>query len=571
MPAQQQHYITTAYLTGTTGTVAAGTVLCFTNAATDRFVVATSANLSTYGQNPAGIALTAADNDTPYTEMQSVGFVPASITGLGAGAAGDICVNSSGALARGSSPDVVGQCDAEGNAMVNFAGIGVGGGGGGGTPGGSNGQIQYNNAGSFGGIALGNVGSVLRTTGATTAAFGQLDLDDADAFTGTLPLANQEAPSGTGFVEVTSGAWNGSATAYPIPVSKGGTNQTALGTALQVLRTNAGATDTEWATISSGGSSAGTNGQVQASDGAGGFVAIALGAVGSVLRTTGATTAAFGALDLADSDARTGALPVANIATGSNGHVLMTSSGSNTFGFVTNSNVDASAAIAVTKLATLTTGTFLGAPSGTNTSTNLATYYGVGTSTLSTVGGVRFDTSAAVMLGVRNTTNTADVVYLAKDASNNLFLGTSSSFNQQVGNVNAYAASAVAIGLGGTTYLYCASSQVQCWQPVAGTSLGSQPFRFASASIAQSTTSDTTLTASQYSCPILICTGTAGGSFNWIAPNTANAVFWVHNQNSSTMTFKRSGGTGVSLSSATSRSMVYHNGSDYAHLLGPVA
>jgi len=38
-----------------------------------------------------------------------------------------------------------------------------------------------------------------------------------------------------------------------LPVANGGTNRNALGASLQVLRTNAGATDTEWATISGGG------------------------------------------------------------------------------------------------------------------------------------------------------------------------------------------------------------------------------------------------------------------------------------------------------------------------------
>ena len=46
-----------------------------------------------------------------------------------------------------------------------------------------------------------------------------------------------------------TGTWNATA----IGVSKGGTGQTALGTALQVLRTNAATNGTEWATISGGG------------------------------------------------------------------------------------------------------------------------------------------------------------------------------------------------------------------------------------------------------------------------------------------------------------------------------
>ena len=86
---------------------------------------------------------------------------------------------------------------------------------------------------------------------------------------GILPLAEQAAPTGTGFATVTAGAWDAAAAAYPIGFAKGGTGTTALaagvvkstgsalaaaglGAGLQVLRTNAGATDVEWATPNAG-------------------------------------------------------------------------------------------------------------------------------------------------------------------------------------------------------------------------------------------------------------------------------------------------------------------------------
>ncbi len=77
----------------------------------------------------------------------------------------------------------------------------------------------------------------------------------------------------------------------------------------------------------------GTSGQILTSDGASDFgTAISHGSVGAVLRQTGATTAAFGQLDLADADAVTGTLPVGNggtglAAAGTEGNVL-TSTGS---------------------------------------------------------------------------------------------------------------------------------------------------------------------------------------------------------------------------------------------------
>lgn len=68
------------------------------------------------------------------------------------------------------------------------------------------------------------VGAVLRTTAAGTADWGAVNLADTDAVTGTLPAAN------------------------------GGTGLSALGSPLQVLRTNAGGTAVEWGVIA--GSSA---------------------------------------------------------------------------------------------------------------------------------------------------------------------------------------------------------------------------------------------------------------------------------------------------------------------------
>jgi hypothetical protein len=138
-------------------------------------------------------------------------------------------------------------------AVMNFVGAGV-------TVTDAGGKTVVTIAGSS--LASGSAaGQPLIWNGATWVG-GTLDLADADARTGVLPVAN------------------------------GGTGQSALGSALQVLRTNAGATDTEWASIS----------------------ALASGsAAGQALIWNGATWGG-GALDLADADARTGLLPHANIA-----------------------------------------------------------------------------------------------------------------------------------------------------------------------------------------------------------------------------------------------------------------
>jgi hypothetical protein len=119
------------------------------------------------------------------------------------------------------------------------------------------GLLQGNGAAAFTAITNSStVGQVLRVTGAATYAWGALDLADADAVTGLLPVAN-------------------------------------------------------------GGSGIGTLSGILQGNGTAAFSAIANSStVGQVLRVTGASTYAWGALDLADADAITGNLPVANLDSG---------------------------------------------------------------------------------------------------------------------------------------------------------------------------------------------------------------------------------------------------------------
>jgi hypothetical protein len=83
------------------------------------------------------------------------------------------------------------------------------------------------------------VGAVLRTTAVGTADWGAVDLADTDAVTGLLPIANI---SGSG------------------------------ATALQFLQRNSGNTGNQWATVTIV-SSAGSSGEVQTTNGSGGFTA----------------------------------------------------------------------------------------------------------------------------------------------------------------------------------------------------------------------------------------------------------------------------------------------------------
>lgn len=124
MGAQQNHTTWTAYLSGTTGTVLVGDVLCLTADGT-RYVLSTLANRTAFARPSAVLAITAGDVDNPEVEGQFCGPVPNSITDLGTGAAVPVRISDEGRLERVASPtsgdEVVGHCDADGVAYLNFA------------------------------------------------------------------------------------------------------------------------------------------------------------------------------------------------------------------------------------------------------------------------------------------------------------------------------------------------------------------------------------------------------------------------------------------------------------------
>jgi hypothetical protein len=91
-----------------------------------------------------------------------------------------------------------------------------------------------------GGTMTGNV-AFLPTLGLDVSAAGAFNIGATNATTINLGKAGVAINTGT----IETGVWNATA----IAIAKGGTGQAGLGTALQVLRTNAAANGTEWATI----------------------------------------------------------------------------------------------------------------------------------------------------------------------------------------------------------------------------------------------------------------------------------------------------------------------------------
>lgn len=156
MSASQDSWIRTVYLSGATGPVAAGTCLV-KNAAGTRYVISTDDNRAETERRTAGITLKAGDNEEVDVQIQYVGEVPPSITGLGEGTSSLIRVSSTGMLERTDSydadDDMCGYCDEDGTAYVCFPLVGLtlgGGGGGGATPGGYGDLLTSDGAGGYG-------------------------------------------------------------------------------------------------------------------------------------------------------------------------------------------------------------------------------------------------------------------------------------------------------------------------------------------------------------------------------------------------------------------------------------
>lgn len=120
-------------------------------------------------------------------------------------------------------------------------------------------------------------------------------------------------------------------------------------------------------------------------------------------------------------------------------------------------------------------------------------------------------------------------------------------------------------GGSGTTVLRSDGTTLRAAVPLAGSANESMPFRLKPATITQSSTADTTLSASQAECPVLEVNGTPGGAFNVIGPNVSGARYEITNTTPSPLTIKKSGGTGVTIAAGKS-AIVRHNGTDYIRI-----
>ena len=172
-----------ATMAGAAGAIAAGYGVC--QDSSGQYVVATSANLALYGRF-GGIAVTDASLANLGFAVQYVGEIPSAVTGLGAGTRSAVILDATGKMARSATPNyssdiVVGDCDVNGNVtLTNISRVSPPAGGGGSAPSGTG--IAHVSGGAF-------------VSPAAAVALGSSDVS------GTLPVA------------------------------RGGTNRSALGTA----------------------------------------------------------------------------------------------------------------------------------------------------------------------------------------------------------------------------------------------------------------------------------------------------------------------------------------------------
>lgn len=375
------------------------------------------------------------------------------------------------------------------------------------------------------------VGAVLRTTGASTATWGAVDLADADAVTGVLPVAN----GGIGSALV-------------------------LGSAFQPMVVNSGATGYEAATnwtLSTG-----------LTGGASSFVAlgttpsltgeIRLPASSSIrARRTSNDMDQIG-VTFTNNNIEIGA-PVASTGIGTTGTVTIGCSTGMTFraaSFTFNSPgnnqlrafIDANESQFYFPL---------------RISMDSGQYIAIGSNsgaTPASVGDLRLKAAATIYSRGPGNENARLVAFnLASDY--HLTLGESTN----VGRVILQSSTEHIMRIGASSdVLTIAASAIKCGQPVQG---NSSPLRFSVANITATAgvSSNTTATAAQFECPIIVFTTNADGQ-SLILPNQNGAVYIIQVTGSGvSATVKVSGQTGVTISGGAT-AIVRCNGTDYVRV-----
>lgn len=469
MPTPQHSIVFWAPPVGSSGSIAVGDVLIPSATEPGAWVVATSANRA--GRGAEGVAISVSGGSgLGSVEIQQTGTLDATSTGLGPGSRSLVKTSATGRLERVATPqagdDVIGYAEASGRVhlliglpwaeIVALTGSGE--------------ANTTSNAGAGVGLAKAKVGADLPfktlLAGANVTLTSAADTVTIASAAGTGE-ANTASNVGTGdglvfkgkagvnleFKRIAAGAnvtvSNGSNDVTISAASPGEANTASnVGAGAGTLFKQKTGVNLEFKTLEAGSNITLTNNAdtVTIASTSGGFTAggdlsgsstnqtvvgvrqTTIGTAGGshptgrVLRTTGTTTADWGALDLSSSNARTGTLPIANGGTG-----VTALPGASGNPLINNSSA----------LGAATNWTF-----GVNgLAGGASSFLSIGTS--ATTGDLRLPSTGTIK--VRNSANTADLTFATCDGA---ALATVTVGESGVGNVFLSAAA------GGTTGLW---------------------------------------------------------------------------------------------------------------------
>lgn len=299
-----------------------------------------------------------------------------------------------------------------------------------------------------------------------------------------------------------------------------------------------------------GAASVGTSGQVDASDGAGGWLAPSNIFAGANFISIGASPALSGAIRHPSTGA--GVILAARNSGGTGDLSLISGNGTDIYAFgTTNATIQMFGA----SLAFYANGAQRMGISGTLINAALPVEFGA-TGSVSTTGTLRMLGGSQTHMLARNNAGSGNVPILAQNTSNEILFGTDAAFSSQAAALRMYATD-VYLGVGSTNHIQCTSGATKLAQPIGGLA---DALKLRKASIVFSG-SDVTLSSAQSENPILVVSG-SGGTMNIIAPASNSAVYIVDCLAGIGVGIQKSGGTPVNCPSSKITT-VYFNGTDY--------